>query len=117
MQHSNAFTLFEDRLGFLKEKGLRRCRRVIQGDQGPWVDLEGKRVLNLCSNNYLGMASHPKLKEAAAQAAYTYGCGSGASRLICGNMGLHEILENRLATLKDTEATVRGRGLQKPQSI
>ena len=106
MQHSNAITLFDDQLGFLKERGLHRCLKVIHSDQGPWVDLEGKRVLNLCSNNDLGMASHPKLKEAAAQAAYTYGCGSGASRLICVNMGLHEILENRLATLKDTEAAL-----------
>ncbi len=106
MQHSNAITLFDDHLGFLKEKGLHRCLKVIDSDQGPWVGLEGKRVLNLCSNNYLGMASHPKLKEAAAQAAYTYGCGSGASRLICGNMALHEILESRLATFKNTEAAL-----------
>jgi len=106
MQHGMPFTLFDYHLGFLKEKGLYRSLRVIRSEQGPWVELEGRRVLNLCSNNYLGMASHPRLKEAAAQAAYRYGCGSGASRLICGNMALHEILERRLATFKNTEAAL-----------
>jgi 8-amino-7-oxononanoate synthase len=68
--------------------------------------LEGRRVLNLCSNNYLGLSSHPQVKEAAVQAIQKWGCGSGASRLICGNLPLHEVLENSLSTFKTTEAAL-----------
>ena len=98
--------IFKQHLEQLKRKGLYRNLRVIQGEQGPWVELEGKQVLNLSSNNYLGMASHPKLKEASALAAHSYGCGSGASRLICGTLDLHEILEKRLAQFMKTEAAL-----------
>lgn len=68
--------------------------------------LEGRRVLNLCSNNYLGLSFHPQVKEAAVQAIQKWGCGSGASRLICGNLSLHEALENSLSTFKTTEAAL-----------
>ncbi|MBI2917846.1 MAG: 8-amino-7-oxononanoate synthase [Chloroflexi bacterium] len=95
-----------DSLDSLKQRDLYRRLKTITSEQGPWVELEGKRVLNLCSNNYLGLAAHPKVKEAAAQAAYEYGCGSGASRLICGNLYLHEALEQRLAAFKGTEAVL-----------
>ena len=98
--------IFKQHLDELKEKGLHRSLRVIQGEQGPWVELEGKRVLNLSSNNYLGMASHPRLKEAAARAAHSHGCGSSASRLICGTLELHEALEKRLAKFMKTEAAL-----------
>jgi hypothetical protein len=64
---------------------------------------EGQQLLNLCSNNYLGLSSHPQVKEAAVQAIQQWGCGSGASRLICGNFSLHEALEGRLAHFKGTE--------------
>jgi 8-amino-7-oxononanoate synthase len=98
--------IFKQHLEQLKEKGLYRNLRVIHGEQGPWVELEGKQVLNLCSNNYLGMASHPRLKEAAIRAADSHGCGSSASRLICGTLELHEILEKRLAQFMNTEAAL-----------
>ncbi len=98
--------IFKQYLEGLKEKGLYRSLRVIHGEQGPWVELEGKRVLNLSSNNYLGMASHPRLKKASAHAVHDYGCGSGASRLICGTLELHEALEKRLATFMNTEAAL-----------
>jgi 8-amino-7-oxononanoate synthase len=98
--------IFKQHLDQLKEKGHYRSLRVIHGEQGPWIELEGKQVLNLSSNNYLGMASHRKLKEASARAARSYGCGSGASRLICGTLELHEILENRLAQFMKTEAAL-----------
>ncbi len=70
------------------------------------MEVEGRRVLNLSSNNYLGLAAHPRVKEAAARAAQVYGCGSGASRLLCGNMSLHQTLEQRLAAFKGKEAAL-----------
>ena len=66
--------------------------------------LDGKRVLLLCSNNYLGLADHPGVREAAAHAAMRYGVGAGASRLVSGNMTLHRRLEERLAEFKGTES-------------
>jgi 8-amino-7-oxononanoate synthase len=98
--------IFKQHLEGLKEKGLYRSLRVIQGEQGPWVELEDKRVLNLSSNNYLGMASHPRLKEASARATHSHGCGSSASRLICGTLELHEALEKRLAKFVKTEGAL-----------
>jgi predicted pyridoxal phosphate-dependent acyltransferase len=98
--------LLREHLESLRERNLYRHLRTVQGEQDPWVELDGRRVLNLCSNNYLGLASHPRLKEAAAQAAYTYGCGSGASRLICGTMALHETLEHRIAKFKGADAAL-----------
>lgn len=102
----NGEASFEQRLRYLREKGLYRSLKIVHGEQGPWVDLEGGRVLNLCSNNYLGIASHPGLKEAAAKAAYEYGCGSGSSRLICGSLMLHDVLEKRVAKFKGSEAAL-----------
>lgn len=97
---------FHQHLENLKEKKLYRCLRTLESAQGCWVMLEGRRVLNLCSNNYLGLSSHPQVKEAAVQAIQKWGCGSGASRLICGNLSLHEVLENSLSTFKTTEAAL-----------
>lgn len=90
----------------LKARDLHRRLRELQAAQGPWVEFEGRRVLNLSSNNYLGLATHPAVQEAASRAAYAWGCGSGASRLICGNLSLHEQLERRLAAFKGTEAAL-----------
>jgi 8-amino-7-oxononanoate synthase len=98
--------IFKQHLEKLKKKGLYRNLRVIHGEQGPWVELEGQKVLNLSSNNYLGMASHPRLKDASTRATQSHGCGSGASRLICGTLDLHEILEKRLAKFMKTEAAL-----------
>jgi 8-amino-7-oxononanoate synthase len=94
----------QDRLDELKELGLYRRMRTVAGPQGPRVLLDGKRVLLLCSNNYLGLADHPKVREAAALAAMRFGVGSGASRLVSGNMTLHRRLETRLAHFKGTES-------------
>lgn len=102
----NAIAFLREQLEELKEKDRYRRLCAIQGAQGSWVMLDGRRVLNLCSNNYLGLASHQKLGEAAACAARAWGCGSGASRLICGNMSLHELLERRIAGFKHTEAAL-----------
>ncbi|MBI4528129.1 MAG: 8-amino-7-oxononanoate synthase [Deltaproteobacteria bacterium] len=90
----------------LKEAGLYRKLRLVEGDQGPTLTLNGREVLNFCSNNYLGLANHPALREAAKAAIDRYGCGTGSSRLISGNMTLHEELEEKIAQLKGTEAAL-----------
>ncbi|MGH7835078.1 MAG: 8-amino-7-oxononanoate synthase [Candidatus Binatia bacterium] len=90
----------------LKDAGLYRKLRRVEGDQGPVLVLDGRQVLNFCSNNYLGLANHPSLRQAAKEAIDRYGCGSGASRLISGNMELHEKLEEKIAWLKGTQAAL-----------
>src|SRR6266496_536920 len=87
---------FQEELSMLKEQGLYRQMRLVQGCQRSRVILEGREVLLLCSNNYLGLADHPLLKEAAIRAVERYGTGSGAARLVSGNMELHEALESRI---------------------
>jgi 8-amino-7-oxononanoate synthase len=86
-----------DRLAELRDRGLYRRLRLVSGPQGPRVLLDGQPVLLLCSNNYLGLANHPRVREAAADAAMRWGVGSGSSRLIAGTMKLHRRLEERLA--------------------
>ena len=90
----------------LKGSALYRTLRTIEGAQGPRVKIDGKEVILLCSNNYLGLADHPGLKEAAVKAIEKYGVGSGASRLVSGTMGLHQELEERIARFKGTEAAL-----------
>ena len=96
----------ESELERLKETGLYRKLRRVDGDQGPTLVLDGWEVINFSSNNYLGLANHPALGEAAKAAIDRYGCGSGASRLISGNMTLHEELESKIAEFKGTEAAL-----------
>jgi 8-amino-7-oxononanoate synthase len=96
----------EARLDELKALGLHRRTRLVSGPQGPHVLLDGKPVLLLCSNNYLGLADHPRLREAAADAAMRWGVGTGASRLVSGTMTIHRRLEERLAQFKGREAAL-----------
>jgi glycine C-acetyltransferase/8-amino-7-oxononanoate synthase len=96
----------ERRLDELKGLGLYRRMRMISGPQGPRVVLDGKPVLLLCSNNYLGLADHPRVRQAAADAAMRWGVGAGASRLVSGNMTIHRRLEERLAAFKGTETAL-----------
>jgi 8-amino-7-oxononanoate synthase len=96
----------QDRLDELKELGLYRRTRQVSGPQGPRVVLDGKPVMLLCSNNYLGLADHPRVRQAAADAAMRWGVGAGASRLISGNMTIHRRLEKRLADFERREACV-----------
>ena len=98
--------MFRERLDDIKARNLYRRLRTVESAQGSWVKLEGRRVLNLCSNNYLGLAGHPAVIEAGARAMAEWGCGSGASRSICGNMAVHELLERRIAALKGTESAL-----------
>ncbi len=93
-----------ERLEEIRDRGLYRRLRWVSGPQGPRVLLDGCPVLLLCSNNYLGLADHPRVREAAAEAAMRYGAGSGASRLISGNMTIHRRLEEALAAFKGSEA-------------
>jgi 8-amino-7-oxononanoate synthase len=94
----------EERLADIKASGLYRRMRMISGPQGPRVLLDGKPVLLLCSNNYLGLADHPRVREAAAEAAMRWGAGSGASRLISGNMTIHRRLEDQLGEFQRAES-------------
>jgi glycine C-acetyltransferase/8-amino-7-oxononanoate synthase len=95
-----------ERLHALREEGLLRRLRTVSGAQGPRVMLEGRSVLLLCSNNYLGLAEHPRVRTAAAEAAMREGAGAGASRLISGNMEPHRRLEARLAAFTGYEAAL-----------
>jgi 8-amino-7-oxononanoate synthase len=95
-----------DRLEELRERGLQRRLRLVEGAQGPRVILDGQEVLLLCSNDYLGLAGHPRVRGAAAEAAVRWGAGAGASRLISGNMPPHRQLEQRLAAFKGYESAL-----------
>jgi 8-amino-7-oxononanoate synthase len=95
-----------DRLEELRAAGLYRRLRLIEGPQGPRVALDGDEVLLLCSNNYLGLADHPRVRQAAADAAERFGAGAGASRLISGNMSMHRQLEDRIAAFSGYEAAL-----------
>jgi 8-amino-7-oxononanoate synthase len=96
----------EDRLAELEELGMGRRMRMVSGPQGPRVVLDGRPVLLLCSDNHLGLADHPRVREAAADAAMRWGAGAGASRLASGTMTLHRRLEDRLADFLGTEAAL-----------
>jgi glycine C-acetyltransferase/8-amino-7-oxononanoate synthase len=95
-----------ERLDELRDRGLRRRLRLVEGPQGPRVTLDDRSVLLLCSNDYLGLANHPEVCAAAALAAERWGAGAGASRLISGNMTPHRRLERRLAAFKGHEAAL-----------
>jgi 8-amino-7-oxononanoate synthase len=94
----------EQRLQELEQLGLARRLRLVSGPQGPTVLIDGKPVLLLCSNNYLGLADHPRVREAAADAAMRWGVGAGSSRLVSGTMTVHGRLEERLADFKGSDA-------------
>ena len=98
--------ILADRLAELEQRGLNRRLRLVEGAQAGRVRLDGREVLMLSSNNYLGLANHPALTRAAQAALERCGCGAGASRLISGSMELHHELEDRLARLKHTQAAL-----------
>jgi glycine C-acetyltransferase len=90
----------------LREQGLYNTIRTIESAQGAWFVVNGRRVLNLCSNNYLGLANHPALRQAAVEAIEKYGVGPAAVRSIVGTLDLHLALERRLAEFKGVPATI-----------
>ena len=95
-----------DELSNLKESGLFTKIRTLSSPQGAWLVVDGKKVLNFCSNNYLGLANHPHLVESAKAAIDEFGVGPGAVRPIAGTMAIHLELERRLAAFKGVEAAV-----------
>ena len=96
----------EARLSELRTLGLHSRMRLVSGPQGPHVVLDGKPVLLLCSDNYLGLADHPRVREAAADAAMRWGVSAGASRLASGTMTVHRRLEERLAAFKRRDSAL-----------
>jgi glycine C-acetyltransferase len=96
----------QDELKNLQDSGLYNRIRTLSSPQGAWLVVDGKRALNFCSNNYLGLANHPRLVKAAQAAVEKYGVGPGAVRTIAGTMELHLDLEKRLADFKGVEAAI-----------
>ena len=96
----------ERELENLKKEGLYTTIRTLGSPQGAWLIVDGRKVLNFCSNNYLGLANHPTLVEKAKEAIDKYGVGPGAVRTIAGTMELHVELEKRLAEFKGAEAAI-----------
>jgi glycine C-acetyltransferase len=96
----------QDELHNLNESGLYNQIRTLSSPQGAWLVVDGQRVLNFCSNNYLGLANHPRIVEAARKAVAEYGVGPAAVRTIAGTMDLHLKLEKRLAAFKGVEAAI-----------
>src|SRR5512143_820473 len=103
---TNPLSYLSDQLNELKNKGTYFRLRVLEDEQAPECTFDGKRVINLASNNYLGLTTHPKLREAALAATKKYGVGSGAVRTIAGTMTLHMQLEEKIARFKNVEACV-----------
>lgn len=93
-------------LNNLKEAGLYNQIRTLESPQGAWLEVDGKKTLNFCSNNYLGLANHPRVVKAAKEAADKYGVGPGAVRTIAGTLDLHLELEKRLAAFKGVESAI-----------
>jgi glycine C-acetyltransferase len=102
----NPLSFLTDQLDELKAKGTHFKLRVLDDEQAALCTFDGKRVINLASNNYLGFTTHPKLREAALEATRKYGVGSGAVRTIAGTMKIHMELEEKIARFKNVEACV-----------
>ena len=95
-----------EELNNLKQAGLFRELKTIEKISGTRVTISGKEYINFCSNNYLGLANHPKVKAKAIEIINEFGFGAGASRLICGNTVIHELLEAKLAKFKNREGAI-----------
>jgi glycine C-acetyltransferase len=103
---TNPLSYLTEQLNDLKQKGTYFKLRVLEDEQAPVCTFDGKKVINLASNNYLGLTTHPRLREAALEATRKYGVGSGAVRTIAGTMKLHMELEEKIAHFKNVEACV-----------
>ncbi|MFZ4717574.1 MAG: aminotransferase class I/II-fold pyridoxal phosphate-dependent enzyme, partial [Chthoniobacterales bacterium] len=93
-------------LSLLEKQGLRRSLRVVESSRGTLITIAGRELVNFSSNDYLGLASHPEIASAMAEAAQRWGAGSTASRLICGTSAEHAALEEEIAAAKGTEAAL-----------
>ncbi len=103
---SNKLNWIDEELQNLKESGLYNKIRTLSSPQGAWLVVDGKKVLNFCSNNYLGLANHPRLIQAAKDAMSDFGVGPGAVRTIAGTLDLHLELEKRIAKFKRVEDAI-----------
>src|ERR1700736_443847 len=103
---TNPLSYLTGQLNDLKAKGTHFKLRVLEDEQAAVCTFDGKKVINLASNNYLGLTTHPKLREAAMEATRRYGVGSGAVRTIAGTMRIHMELEEKIARFKNVEACV-----------
>src|SRR5690348_7317150 len=103
---SNPLSYLHDQLEQWKQEGTYQRLRVLESESAAESRFDGKQVINLASNNYLGLTTHPKLREAALEAVRKFGVGSGAVRTISGTMTLHMQLEERIAAFKNVEACV-----------
>ncbi|HYJ32356.1 MAG TPA: glycine C-acetyltransferase [Candidatus Binatia bacterium] len=106
MKPANPLAFLDETLEGLRRDGLYRNLRVLAGEQKPRARFDGRDVINLSSNNYLGLTTHPKLREAAIRAVKELGAGSGSVRTIAGTMDIHMELERKIAAFKKTEAAV-----------
>jgi glycine C-acetyltransferase len=106
MNRADPLAFLSQELDDLKAKHLYRPLRVMSAAQGPVTVVDGREVISLSSNDYLGLTHHPRLRDAALQAVAEFGVGSGAVRTIAGTMSIHEALESELAAFKGTEAVL-----------
>src|ERR1700680_4045070 len=104
--NQNPLSYLHDQLLDLEAKGVHFRLRVLEGEQKPLAHFDGKEVINLSSNNYLGLTTHKALRRAAIDAIRTHGVGAGAVRTIAGTMDLHMALEEQIAKFKGPEAAV-----------
>ncbi|MCL2547787.1 MAG: glycine C-acetyltransferase [Symbiobacteriaceae bacterium] len=107
---SEKMLFIDEALASLQESGLYNNIRAIESAQGAWLQIEGKKVLNMCSNNYLGLANHPRLVQAAKAAIDKYGVGPAAVRSIAGTQSIHEELDQEVAKFKHAEAALTLQG-------
>ncbi len=103
---NDRFQFVKDAIQDLKERGVFRKLKVIMDKQGAVCNIDGKKVINLSSNNYLGLTNHPKMVKASIEAIKRYGVGAGAVRTIIGTLNIHEELEKKLAKFKGVEAAL-----------
>ena len=106
IQTSSKLRWIETELQSLKDNGLYNRIRTLSSPQGAWLVVDGKRVLNFCSNNYLGLANHPRIVQAVRETVERYGVGPAAVRSIAGTMDLHLQLEQRLASFKGVDSAI-----------
>ena len=107
MSNIHELPFLQEKIQDLKDQGVYRKLPVLEGANEAVIMLDGQKVINLSSNNYLGLANHPRMKKAAIEAIEKYGVGSGAVRAISGNMDVHIELEERLAKFKNSDYLVR----------
>lgn len=103
---SSPLAFMKEELDRMKKEGLYGTIRTLNGPQGSWIEMDGKKYLNLCSNNYLGLANEERVKNRVKREMDRYGVGPGAVRTIAGTMGIHILLEKKLAEFKGTEAAI-----------